>query len=265
MDSRAVSAALRLLSRNLSESPDNPLQVDRLPDDADVQLDYPVYQHNRETAVRNIGLLLLLSSLVAPLLAWFGHLVPIPFLTGGLYTAAIVFAGIMIALGIFGRWWPAGAYVIAGALVPVLILLARDVPLGISALVLGAGGLAVLAASLGTNYVYMRSAAPMPSVAANRIRLLWNRRYLNMMRPMRGGELHGLDFLLLPISVAILFWCLTTPHSSEHPDGGDIGDGHCGPSKCSPIRRHRTPACDPLWSSIPLVQSALHRLFQRAT
>ena len=210
MDSRVVTAALRLLSRNLSESPDNPLQMDRLPDDAEVQLDYPVYQQNRQTAMRNVGLLLLLSSLVAPLLAWFGNLVPIPYLAGGLYTASILFAGIMLALGVFGRWWPVGAYVIAGALVPVLILLARDVPLGISALVLGAGGLGVLATSLGTNYVYMRSAAPMPSATAQRIRLLWDRRYLNIVRPMRGGELHIIDFLLLPCVVVFLFMYITT-------------------------------------------------------
>ena len=42
MYAQLLSGILRLLSPNLNQSPDNPLQFDRLPDHRAVELDYPV-------------------------------------------------------------------------------------------------------------------------------------------------------------------------------------------------------------------------------
>lgn len=182
--------------------------MDRLPDHADVQLDYPVFQHTRQAAMRNVGLLLLFSSLIAPLLAWFGNLVPIPYLTGGLYTAAILFAGVTLALGIFGRWWPTAAYVIAAALIPILILLAmyrsdfrpatrcgrfgrtrRRVRDQLCLFVLG-----------GPDAV--RHSTPHPPSLGSPIS--------PYSVPHAGADLHLLDVLLLPITVVFLFLYVTT-------------------------------------------------------
>jgi hypothetical protein len=103
MDSRLLHALLYFLPGNLYQSPDNPLQPDRLPDISGVELDYPVYQDRPAAAARYFWIIIFLSSLVAPILAWTAHLIPIPFVFGGLNTVALLVAGALLVLGIFGR------------------------------------------------------------------------------------------------------------------------------------------------------------------
>src|SRR5690606_22310987 len=136
MDSRAFTAVVRLLSGSLNQSPDNPIQLDRLPDDSAVELDYPVFQDGQRAAIRRLLTLLFLASIIAPVLAWFGELIPIPYLSGGLYTVAAIFSGAMIALGACGRWWPSGCYLAATAVVPILVMLSQDQRPGHTALFL---------------------------------------------------------------------------------------------------------------------------------
>src|SRR5262245_9808410 len=166
MDSRLLQALLHFLPGNLYQSPDNPLQPDRLPDISGVELDYPVYQDRPQTAARYFGVIVFLSSLVAPLLAWTAHLVPIPCLYGGRNTVALLIAGALIVLGIFGRWWPLASFGVAAAIIPVLALLAREVPFALAALLMGLIGQCIFADSLVTSYLHLKSAAPLPRKAS---------------------------------------------------------------------------------------------------
>ena len=93
MSPRLLAALLRLLPTNQTQSADNPLQVDRLPGDlSGVELDYPVYQDSPEVARRSTGTLIFVAALIAPALAWTAHLVPFPYLHGGINTVGLLVA-----------------------------------------------------------------------------------------------------------------------------------------------------------------------------
>lgn len=221
MDSRIFSSVIRLLSGNTNQCPDNPIQLDRLPDHSAVELDYPVYQDDQTAAFRQFGFLVFLTALIAPLLAWFGNLIPIPYLAGGLHTAAIVFAAVMIILGALGRRWPMGSYAVATAAVPIIVMLSAEIPPGKSALVLAVLGTGIFAVSLRCSYLYLRSAAPTPRNIAILTRENWHgwhhwlRGWTTLQGAPSGCDLCYLDFLLLPAAAASLFLFISRTHGES--------------------------------------------------
>jgi len=197
MDSRLLQALLYFLPGNLYQSPDNPLQPDRLPDISGVELDYPVYQDRPAAAAKYFAIIVFCSSLTAPVLAWTVQLISIPFLFGGLYTVGLLLGGGLIVLGIFGRWWPLASFAVAITALPVLVLLARDVPFVLVALLLVVVAQIYFADLLVTSFLYFKTAAPLSREQSQRARSLWHRRFVNFREPLRGSELYFLGFLAI--------------------------------------------------------------------
>ena len=217
MYSQLVHAVLRLLPGNLNQSADNPIQLDRLGDTSKVELDFPVYQDSPEVARRRLGILVFVFSLVAPLLAWTGDLIPFYFLTGGANTLVLLAATALIVYGLLGKWWPLVAVAIAVASLPVVAMLVRDVPFALGTLVVVAIAQIALADSLATSYLYLKTAAPLPRSQSVNARALWRRRFYNLRRPIRGSEMHLLGSLvMLPAG-----WLVLT-HLTEHDGSGDF-------------------------------------------
>lgn len=218
MSPRLLAAVLRLLPTNQTQSADNPLQVDRLPENlSGVELDYPVYQDSPEVARRSTGTLIFVAALIAPALAWTAHLVPFPYLHGGINTLGLLIAAGFTVFGIFGRWSPMVACVIAAAVLPILALLVRDVPYPLAAAIVALAGTAVFADSLLRSFLFLKTAAPMPRESAQTIRAACLRRWISLLRPLRGAEFWSLNFLLIPLAA----WLVLKP-IVEHKGHGDF-------------------------------------------
>ena len=217
MYSQIVHAVLRLLPGNLNQSADNPIQLDRLGDTSKVELDFPVYQDSPEVARRRLGILVFVFSLVAPLLAWTGDLIPFYFLTGGANTLALLAATALIVYGLLGKWWPLVAVAVAIASLPVVAMLVRDVPFALGTLIVVGVAQIFFADSLATSYLYLKTAAPLPRPQSVAARNLWRHRFYNLRQPIRGSELHLLGSLvMLPAGWLVL------SHLTEHGEEGDF-------------------------------------------
>lgn len=198
MSGRALHAVLRLLPGSLSQCPDNPLQVDRLPPDlSGVELDYPVQQDPPAARSRQTILWALVPALAAPLLTWCAQLIPVPLIHGGFYTIALMLAAGLIALGFFGRWSALGAIVVAMIVLPICAQLVRDVPYALVALIVAVMGTGLLADALIANYLWLKSAAPVSRARSLETRAAWQRRWRAIAQPLRGAEVYVLGYLLL--------------------------------------------------------------------
>lgn len=216
MYGRLVDAVLRLLPGSTYQSPDNPLQVDRLPPDRSrVQLDYPVYQDPPAAQARQTALIIGLPALAAPLLAWLAHLIPVPLLHGGINTIALLAAAALITVGFFSRWSPLGSFALAGAMLPICALLVRDVPYALVAMLAALMGTALLADSIVTNYVWLKTAAPVPRPRSLEIRAAWQRRWTGWFRPLRGAEGYVLGY----VAIFLAGWYLLQSISRSQSNG----------------------------------------------
>jgi uncharacterized membrane protein len=203
MHNQIIAALLRLLPTSNYQSADNPLQVDRLPKNTKPELDYPVFQDEPAVASRRTALLILLPMLAAPVLVWTGDLIAVPFITGGLSTLALLAAVGLIVAGVIGRWSGLAAFFVAAALLPMFAILVRDLPFALAALVVALIGTVCVADSLATNYIHLRTAAPVDRSLALNVRSAWRWRWLALLRPLRGAEAYLLGYIVVPIAG----WC----------------------------------------------------------
>lgn len=211
MYSQIIQAVLRLLPGNLNQSPDNPIQIDRLGDISGAELDFPVYQDPPAVARRRLGILVFLASLVAPVLAWFGDLLPFYMLTGGLNTIALLIATALVVYGLVAKWWPLAAVALAIISLPIVAMLVRDIPFALGTLIVVAVAQIVFADSLATSFLYFKTAAPLPRPQSNTARSLWKKRFYNFRQPIRGSEVYLLGGLvMLPAGWLVL------SHLSKH-------------------------------------------------
>ena len=197
MASSFINAILHLLPGNLSQSPDNPLQVDRLPNMGGVELDYPVYQDSPATSEHRFLGIVFIASLVAPALAWTGHLIPVPFIHGGIHTIALILSGVLAVRGLAGNSWPIASIAIAVAAVPVLAFLVQELPFALAAAIVGLTALGFLSDRLATTQLYFKTTAPLPPDSARLIRSRWKRRWTEIFSPLRGSELYFAGYLVL--------------------------------------------------------------------
>jgi hypothetical protein len=188
---------LNFLPGNLSQSPDNPLQVDRLPKTSDVELDYPVYQGSRNDSSQQLLTILMLASLVAPLLTWTGHFIPVPFIYGGVHTLVLIAAGAITVRGLAGPIWPQGSLILAAAVIPILAFLVQELPFALATAVVALIALAFLGDRLVATQLYFKTAAPLSKQQARSIRAVWTRRWTAIVEPLRGCELYFAGYLVL--------------------------------------------------------------------
>lgn len=198
MSSRLLATAFRLLSPVVNQSPDNPIQLDRLPlnFEKSVEFDYPVYQESFQSARRRAFMWVFLMSLVAPVLTWWSYLLPIPYVQGGLRVIALLIGAALVVLGVLGPHWPSVAASVALLTVLLLASMGTDLPYTLSALLPVIAGLIFLSARLSTFYIYLRTAAPVPKDDAAKIRRLWKNRFLPLRPKLPGSENYSLVFLL---------------------------------------------------------------------
>lgn len=203
---RFLSSALRILNPNTNQCPDNPLQVDRLPDDSRVELDYPVYQDSRPVMTRRLLTLICGAALVAPILTWITGLIALPFVPGGGGSFVLFVAAVMITIGVLAP--RVGLFSLAASLavLPIMATLTVHMPLMLAAYLLIAIAQVFFADRLVTCYLYLKTAAPTPHSIAIGTRVLWRRRKNPFcLRSLRGAELYWLPYaLVLPISVAFI-------------------------------------------------------------
>lgn len=196
MYGRALQTVIRLFPGNNYQCPDNPLQLDRLPNDAGVELDYPVFQEPPEAAARHTLLYVALPALAAPVLGWAAEWIWVPMIHGGLDTLALLLALAAVIFGATGRYSALVGYAIAAVLLPMFALIVRDAPFSVAALLVALAGTCLFAGSLVTNYVHLKTAAPVERHRAQEIRAQWGRRWSNPLRALMGSELYPLGFLL---------------------------------------------------------------------
>jgi hypothetical protein len=161
--------------------------------------------------------LIFVAALVAPLLGWTAHLVPFPYLHGGLNTLVLIVAAGFVVFGFVGRWSLLLACVVAAALLPILASVVRDVPFAFAAALVALLGSWIFAESLLTSYVSLKSAAPVPreTALATRRALRW--RWFSPFRPLRGAEFHLLSWISIPVAG----WLIARP-VAEHYGHGDF-------------------------------------------
>ncbi|MDZ4686582.1 MAG: hypothetical protein SH850_16045 [Planctomycetaceae bacterium] len=208
MNSRAFAALLRLLPLSSSQSTDNPLQVQRLPDYSRTEFDYPVYQDTPAAARRSTAILIFLVALTAPALSWANSLssYPAQFIHGGLSTVVLMAGTALVILGTVGLRWPLMAYGLAVLSVPIVGELVIEQPFALAAAFPAAIGTWILADRLGLFFLFLKTAAPLSRERSVMARALWHRRWTSPFRPLRGTEWYPLNYLLfaVPLCLALL-------------------------------------------------------------
>src|SRR5262249_25685273 len=141
-----------------------------------------------------------LAAVAGPAIIWLANQVNFSFLHGGINTLGLVIAAGFISFGIFERWSPLLACVVAAAVMPLLALLVREVPFLLAAAMLALPATAVLADSLLRSFLFFKTAAPVPRPRALESRTACRRRWISFLRPLRGAELWGFGFCLIAIA-----------------------------------------------------------------
>lgn len=208
MNSRAFAALLRLLPLSSSQSTDNPLQVQRLPDYSRTEFDYPVYQDTPAAARRSTAILIFMVALTAPALSWVNSLssYPAQFIHGGLSTVVLMAGTALVILGTVGLRWPLVAYGLAVLSVPIVGELVIEQPFALAAAFPAGIGTWILADRLGLFFLFLKTAAPLSRERSAAGRALWRRRWISPFRPLRGTEWYPLNFLVfaVPLCLALL-------------------------------------------------------------
>ena len=198
------SAVVRLLPASLRQSPDNPIQLDRLPDTAGVELDYPVTQHTPATAMQVTLFSLFVAAIAPPLLGLVGFWTPrflfqLNFSTFVLSIAAALAAACLLA--------PRHAYLAVAAGVaawPIMLVALLQAPFPLVALGITLLVQLAFAQRLVANYLYLKTAAPFDKGSARELRARWQRRPSLLSAPFPGTELWTLSQVLLALTVAIV-------------------------------------------------------------
>lgn len=195
---------------SLSQSIENPVQHDRLPDTSGVELEYPAQKHttaeNRQYTVRLLSLALLIG-LPFFLVQWLLTTVRLsPYLhAAGASVAIYVFLISYTTRRDRRPWWRWPLYF--GVLPPILflfILIADQFILLTLAFLFAAA----LADNFATHFFCLRTTVPMPRQQALELRELWKHRWLPFGRSPGGAEL----YLFLFVGIVVVYLVMAALH-----------------------------------------------------
>jgi len=204
MDFRYLAASLvRLFPSRLRQSADNPLQPDRLPPTVDnVELDYPVAQHTPAAASAAARAYLFAAAVAPGVLSLIGFWTPLAFFNASISLLALAIAAALAAYWLLAPRLPALAPAAAATAGPATLLAASRIAYPqLLALAIIVAVQVALCDRLVTNYLYLKTAAPMDRARGQQIRARWGRRRQPTRAPLPGTEL----WIVSQVLFALLF------------------------------------------------------------
>jgi len=184
-----LQAVVRLLPDRLRQSPENPIQHDRLPPTtAAIEIDYPVVERTPAEATEATKWLLFAAATVPGALSLLGAWFPD-------FRATVALLALITA-AVFAAYWFVAPFSVGRALVAAVAAgLAAFVAANLMHRLYYAALLSlvviqvVFASHLAMAYLYLRTAAPFDKTRAREIRARWSRRWQPLLAPIPGLEL----------------------------------------------------------------------------
>ena len=196
---------LRTLPKSILQSPENPIQLDRVPKGRRGELEYPTHQHTAEEDRRHTLWLLALAPLIGVAAFFVEQIFQTFWIATYLFGLLTTLAMYVFAITLLGQKKSLWRWLVYFPLIPFAgfaLCVFRD-----PYLFLGVGFLfsTILADKFATHYFHLKTTVPMARRRSRKLRRLWRRRF-RLFAPAAGGvEFYKLAYLTPPLIFLALF------------------------------------------------------------
>ena len=192
---------------SLSQSIENPIHLDRLPDDTTgVELQYPSRRYKPAEDRRHTCLLLFYASLFGLVLA-LAEVYIFRFGSNEIYLSGLSTIAVwVLAITVFQyrkSIWQWFAYFLVCPAITSILFYTADSYFKLALAMLAA---MYTADCFATHYFYLKTTVPMPRDRANRLRALWANRFRLFHQSASGVEFYKFSFLAFPLLYAFLYF-----------------------------------------------------------